>query len=183
MATNTVNKMTEYGQQALDFLAATNTSFEITYSHTGPHFAGEKDHRDIYRFTLKNSKGEYSSTFGDSFQNTARRYIRVNGPRNDLALSRKAGASLRDKSLDGTREAQLAAAKLWEKPSAYDVLACLTKYDPGTFDDFCADFGYSDQPLADYPKVMGIYQAVLDEYRALRRMFSSDELDRLAEIN
>ena len=27
-------------------------------------------------------------------------------------------------------------------PTAYDVLAALTKSDPGTFEDFCAEFGY-----------------------------------------
>ncbi len=27
-------------------------------------------------------------------------------------------------------------------PTAYDILACLTKYEVGTFDDFCSNFGY-----------------------------------------
>ena len=28
------------------------------------------------------------------------------------------------------------------KPSVYDIFACLQKYDPETFEDFCAEFGY-----------------------------------------
>src|SRR6185312_12921531 len=31
-----------------------------------------------------------------------------------------------------------------KKPTAYDVLACITKYDPGTFSNFCSDFGYGN---------------------------------------
>lgn len=27
-------------------------------------------------------------------------------------------------------------------PTMYDVLTCLTKYDPDTFEDFCSEFGY-----------------------------------------
>ena len=27
-------------------------------------------------------------------------------------------------------------------PTEYDVLACLTKYDPGNYEDFCSEFGY-----------------------------------------
>jgi hypothetical protein len=30
------------------------------------------------------------------------------------------------------------------QPTAYDVLTCLTKYDPESFDNFCAEYGYDN---------------------------------------
>ena len=35
--------------------------------------------------------------------------------------------------------------KKYSEPTAYDVLAYLTKYDPGTFENFCGDFGYDTE--------------------------------------
>ena len=32
-------------------------------------------------------------------------------------------------------------ANAGQTPRAYDILTCLTKYDPGTFENFCSDFG------------------------------------------
>lgn len=64
------------------------------------------------------------------------------------------------------------------KPSAYDVLACLTKYDPGTFENFCADYGYD----TDSRKAEKVYFAVQNEYAALRRIFTPEQLGQLQEI-
>lgn len=64
-------------------------------------------------------------------------------------------------------------------PSNYGILACLTKYDPGTFKDFCMDYGYN----SDSRKAKKTYNAVKHEYEMLSRMFSEAELRELAEIN
>lgn len=71
------------------------------------------------------------------------------------------------------------------KPSAYDVLCCLQKYSVGTFEDFCAEFGYE---MYDYYNNGGynkqskrIYNAVCREYESVSRVFG-DVLDDLAEI-
>ena len=70
-----------------------------------------------------------------------------------------------------------------KKPTAYDVLACLTKYDVGTFEDFCADFGYD--VFDDYGrrnnKNYRTYKAVKAEYKHVVEMFG-DVLDELCEI-
>ena len=29
-----------------------------------------------------------------------------------------------------------------KRPSEYDILACLEKYDPGSYEDFCSEYGY-----------------------------------------
>ena len=69
------------------------------------------------------------------------------------------------------------------KPTEYDVLACMTKYDVGTFENFISDFGYSIDTKEDYNKVSKIYKAVRKEYNALCRLFTLEELEELAEIN
>lgn len=70
-------------------------------------------------------------------------------------------------------------ASTGEQPTAYDILACLTKCDPGTFYDFCSDFGYdSDSRAAEK-----IYKAVCKEWENVQKIWSSDEIDQLAEIN
>ena len=62
-------------------------------------------------------------------------------------------------------------------PTMYDVLACLQKYELGTFQDFCSDFGYSDDSIKAYKT----YKAVLKEYNSVIRLFG-DVLDELQEI-
>lgn len=60
---------------------------------------------------------------------------------------------------------------------AYDILACLTKYDPDTFQNFCAELGYSDDSI----KAQKVYFAVQEDWANVRRLFS-DCLDELSEI-
>ena len=62
-------------------------------------------------------------------------------------------------------------------PTMYDVLACLTKYDIGSYGDFCFEFGYDE----DSRTGERTYKAVLKEFAAVERLFS-DILDDLQEI-
>jgi len=64
-----------------------------------------------------------------------------------------------------------------DKPSMYDVLACLTKYDPGSFENFCSEYGYD----TDSRKAEKTYKAVCKEFAAIERLFW-DILDELQEI-
>ena len=52
-------------------------------------------------------------------------------------------------------------------PHIYDVLACVQKVDPGTFEDFCADFGYD----TDSRKALATYEAVKKEYEGFKALF------------
>ncbi len=65
-----------------------------------------------------------------------------------------------------------------EKPTAYDILSCLQKYDTGDFENFCGDFGYD----SDSRKAEKTYNAVRKEYEALAKMYSEEELSLMAEI-
>lgn len=64
------------------------------------------------------------------------------------------------------------------EPTMYDVLACLTKYDPGTFDDFCSSFGYNNDSIS----ALQTYGRVMDEWLMMTRMFTHEELELLREI-
>ena len=75
-------------------------------------------------------------------------------------------------------ESSRTAAKR-KAPTAYDVLACIQKYDPGSFENFCGDFGYD----TDSRKAEKTYRTVREEYLQVSRLFSDAELIELQEIN
>lgn len=62
-------------------------------------------------------------------------------------------------------------------PTLYDVLSCITRYDPGTFNNFCSELGYNNDSMKDF----AIYQYACKEYENVYRLFS-DCLDELQEI-
>lgn len=64
------------------------------------------------------------------------------------------------------------------QPTMYDVLTCLQKYDIGTFEDFCSEFGYDE----DSRKAERIYKAVCKEYEGMLRVFGTDILEEMQEI-
>ena len=64
-------------------------------------------------------------------------------------------------------------------PTEYDVLTCITKSDPGSFEDFCGEFGYD----TDSRKAEKTYKAVKSEWEAVKRVFGEGEcLEALQEI-
>lgn len=65
-------------------------------------------------------------------------------------------------------------------PRLYDVLASMTKSDVGSFEEFTDDYGY---PSEDKKKNMKIYKAVKKEQEGLNKLYSSEELDKLRDIN
>lgn len=64
------------------------------------------------------------------------------------------------------------------EPTLYDVLACLTKHNPETFEDFCANYGYDN----DSRTAEKTYKAVLKEWKNLNRLFTAEELNLLTNI-
>ena len=68
--------------------------------------------------------------------------------------------------------------KNYAPPTPYDVLSCITKYDPGTFDNFCGEFGYSTDSRA----AEKTYKSVLEEWNNVERIFNPSEIESLIEI-
>lgn len=77
-----------------------------------------------------------------------------------------------------------------EAPSYYDVLACLTKYDVGSFDDFCSDFGYEQfienangTRMIENKAAKKTYNAVCKEYENVCKLWSYEQIEQLQAIN
>lgn len=67
------------------------------------------------------------------------------------------------------------------EPNMYDILACLTKYDPCTYKDFCAEFGY-----AGGEDSLAVYHGVKKEWEAVLRLFGPEDgkcMEELREIS
>jgi hypothetical protein len=63
------------------------------------------------------------------------------------------------------------------EPTMYDILTCLTKYDPENFKFFCSEYGYNEDSI----KALKTYKAVQREFKGVNRLFS-DVLEQLQEI-
>ncbi len=171
----------DYTKQAEQFLTDTNTVLVVEYLRTAPYFQGDKKSRDVYRFTLNNACGSYSSEFGNSMHNTeARALFKRYGSRAPIV-----GGWSSSRELKEARDYKVILLnKSYLPPNAYDVLACLEKYQPEPlFKEWAREVGYDDAPMLDYPKIQAIHQACLSQYAGIRRLFTDEQMEQLQEIN
>ena len=68
------------------------------------------------------------------------------------------------------------------KPTEYDILACLEKYDVGTIDDFVSEFGFEVHKWADVKRIENTYKAVVKEYNDICRCFTLEQIEAMQEI-
>lgn len=61
-------------------------------------------------------------------------------------------------------------------PDMYSILACLTKYEVGTYENFLSGFGYKESKSSELT-----YLNVVDEYENVERLFG-DIMEELQEI-
>lgn len=164
----------EYQEKAEKFLEKTGTKLDVEFVRFGKHFADDKQERDIYKVTLTRNKRSYTFEFGQSIKDSGNYGLKVShgfyGTWDKVADKLPVGVS----TLNSPWERKQRVA-----PNAYDILACLTKYDPGLFDDFCSEYGYD----TDSRKAETIYYKVRDEYLHLAKMFNDEEMEEMAEIN
>lgn len=153
--------MNEYIKQATEFLQKTHAKMKIEYVGLAVNKEWkEKEKRCLYEITLTSPRGSMTFDFWDSIRNTEIRTMPFD-------------------AYNVQANKELAAKKKAAVPSAYDVLACLQKYDPGTFEDFCSDCGYDEDSRA----AERIYFAVQKEYTQLARLFTPEQMEELAEID
>lgn len=138
----------DYKKQALDFLEKTGTTFKIAYVGYGSYFDDDKE--------KKQSRNVYRFTF--SRGKLGENYEEYSGKFGDSIENSKHG-------------------RVRKYPSVYNVLTCLTKYDPGTFDDFCLEFGYD----TDSRRAEKTYKAVVIEWENVDRLWH-DCLELLREV-
>ena len=92
-----------------------------------------------------------------------------------------AGGKMRVRFYDSVRNTWNGA----ETITAYAVLSGLTRYAPGSFDDFCSEMGYFPiESQADYKRAMRMWRACGREYAGVCRVWPAEsDRDGLAEIN
>lgn len=169
--------MNEYLEQAKNLLNKANAKCEIVYGGISRNENWkEKEKRNWYDVTITTPRGKMTFTFWDSIHNTkistmtfeeyAKKKLKYNRVE-DMSYGEKVKA-----------KNDLARLKADAVPNEYDVLACLEKYDPGTFEDFCSELGYNE----DSRTAERIYIAVIKEYKDLIRIFTEEQMEELREI-
>lgn len=176
--------MQDYLKQANDFLEATNTEMAVSFLMNDFYFAGDKEPRDIYQVTIKRGARKISFRFGQSLAKSGFYYTmgKQKRPIGKDKLEWEASRLLTFIRMDSggalLNNGKSDIIHRPEPPTAYDVLACLTKYDPGTFEDFCSDFGYD----ADSRTAKKTYKAVKKEWANVQTIWDDSEIEQLAEI-
>ena len=170
--------MTEYETQAEAFAENYNLTMTTAYKGHYPRWSEaavsqwfitlSRPGREPWRF-------DFSSSVNDSWKYKKEYSLKTY----QEGLPREFGARyhLLKTEVDNFRFKDYWIAQAKVPPSLYDILSCLTKYDPGTFNNFCSEFGYNNDSMKDF----AIYQDVCKEYENVYRVFSNC-LDELQEI-
>jgi hypothetical protein len=157
-------------------------SFEAAFLKNDYHFEDDTSTRDIYTITLKRGSRSFSFDFGQSVFNSSYYEDKKNGYK--YTLSGKGinnNYSIRKEYLErnvGKGSFYIYSLVAGKKPSLYDVLTCLQKYDVGSFEDFCSELGYN----TDSRQAKKTYKAVCKEYQSMCTLFSNEELRVLNAI-
>lgn len=169
--------MSEYTEQAENFLKKHNLTFRAVFvGEDCPQWCEDAKkgnllvpgtfprknhiHGSHWRLTLsREGKGHFTVDFWDSYADAKIRSL-------GTQAYRRGESTPFDELAD-------------QQPTAYDMLAAVTKSEPGTFEDFCSDFGYDE----DSRSAERVYQAVVKEYRMVSTFFTADELAEAQEIN
>lgn len=167
-----------YEKQATDFLTKTNTIIKVDFVKHDFHFEGEKEKRDIYKVTIKRGNRSFSVDFGNSICHSGE-YICMRKLAYIEKLAGKFCLTEKEyKKLSQYDKTYFQKNPNFKIPTNYDVLTCLQKYEVGTLQDFCSDFGYE----ADSIKANRIYKDVCKEFDNVCKIWSDEEIEELQEI-
>ena len=167
---------TNYEKQAKDFLEKTGCKMTITYKENRKYFHGDKETRDVYEVKIERGKRKFKFEFGNSIAES-QYYQDVQFQNRKYTLN---GGCISGGMKITNIDRYMEYLKLipGEAPSEYSILACLTKYDPGSFDDFCSEYGYdSDSKTAHI-----VYAGVKAEWLNVCRIWNDSEIEELCEI-
>ena len=158
-----------------------NLEFKAEFVENGLYFQGDKETRDIYNITLKRGQRKYSFKFGQSIANSgfyAKQGRCITQIDRKYLESKTLYFEIRNLSkIPFNPNCDTIVRPI--APTLYNVLACLQKYEVGTFEDFCSDFGCDN----DSRTAKKTYKAVVKEYDKMCSLFSNDELEVLQHIS
>ncbi len=171
-------EISEYEKQAIDFLKKHDITFECKFlRHGSMRWDTKGETRDIYSLTLRRDRHNISVEFGNSMAHSGEWVTIDNNPKFRKVFNDKnAAASFAERVLNNRFKVKKNPNK--KEPTCYDMLTSITKSDPGTFDDFCSEFGYSNDSIS----AKETWQAVREEFNDIRSFFSRIELEELQEI-
>lgn len=156
----------------------------VNFLKNDKHFEDDKDVRDIYKIGLKRGSRGFHFNFGQNIINSQYYQDSIAGRTYTLTGGCRTGNykiddmdKFKSSFPDGGRQ-KLKLVK-GKKPSLYSILCCLTKNNPGTFENFCSEFGYDE----DSRKAYKTYTAVKEEYMNMCSLFNDEELELLSLIN
>lgn len=144
--------------KANTFLKNTKANLKIEFLRNAKYFDDDEHPRDIYSVTISRGDRSFSFEFGQSYNDSGRwwrfgRYERGTHPGIGKNNSKPTPANEWDKNVN------------FSAPNAYDILASIEKYHPGTLEQFCSEFGYD----LDSKKAEKIYNAVIDQVQNIRK--------------
>lgn len=172
-----------YEKQASDFLEKTGCTMDINFKENRRYFPNDKEARDVYDIKITRGSRAYSFEFGNSIADSE--FVAVYGKRRY-----KIPTEMRTKTLDEIKRyvrmnlqsdfstVGLDKIIMPKPPTAYKILSCLTKYDPGNFEDFCSEFGYD----TDSKTAERVYDRVKDEWLNVCRIWNDQDIEELSEI-
>ena len=173
--------MTDYERQAKDFLASCNAIMEINFVSTEPNPNwNDEAKRNKYHFIITTPKGRMQGNFWDSIFNTELCNMTL-----EQYFRKRYKRSAKDSTYSEQNKAkrELDFLKADAKPTEYSILACLEKYPvDGSIDDFMHEFGYEIRNTRDFTNLLNTYNAVIQEYNDLCRIFTPEQMERLREI-
>jgi len=179
--------LSNYDKQAQDFLNKTGATITATFKKNGRHFDSDTDSRDIYSVTIQRGNRKFTFDFGQSIAKSqylqdkdiqSRTYTLNGGCRTgNMKITNLSKWTVIPKGKIAFG-AMCLLVKDGIMPTNYDILACLTTYDPNTFEDFCSEFGYD----TDSKKAEKTYNAVVNEYKNVCALFTDEEIELLQEI-
>ena len=172
--------MSEYTQKANEFLNSCPAEMTIIYAGTAPNTNwNDKKPRDMFSFVIKTQKGTMNGIFWDSLDHTELRHITI-----DEYCKRKYKRLSRDctnyELVKAKTELKNIQANI--KVTPYDILSCLQKYHVGSMDDFMHEFGYEIKCVKDMTNFINTYNACVEEYNNLCRIFTAEQMKALREI-
>jgi len=149
------------------WLEQTNSRLLITFDRTAPFFDDDNQKRDVYSVELSRGGRTYTLPFGQSVVKSAQwRW------ESDWATTKYEFGGRRPTYGDFKLNADRC------QPSAASVLLCLQTRSPGTFEEFCGEYGYD----TDSRRAEKTWLACVEQYLALNDMYSEAELEALGRL-
>lgn len=171
--------MNEYDKQAQDFASKHRVTMQADYLGHFPRL-GEYAVAQ-FRVTLsREGKKDYTFQYSDSLRDSWK-YIDCNGTKQHIKTQGLPPKLSQKYWPNKGQQQKIGPFSLYPtipSPSLYDILTCLTKSDPGTFEDFCLEYGYDN----DSRKALEVYFAVQKDWIECNNIFH-DCLDELQEVN